>query len=39
LGERAALWIAPDADHVQAFGRHPEEYERRVIEFFDAALR
>lgn len=38
VGERAGLWIAPDAGHTGAFGRHPGEYEERVIAFFDAAL-
>lgn len=37
-GERAGLWVAPDAGHTGAFGRHPGEYEERVIAFFDAAL-
>jgi pimeloyl-ACP methyl ester carboxylesterase len=34
LGNRAALWIAPEAEHVQAFRQYPVEYEQRVIEFF-----
>jgi len=38
VGERALLWVAPDAGHTGAFGRHPGEYEERVIAFFDAAL-
>lgn len=38
VGERALLWIAPDAGHTGAFARHPGEYEERVIAFFDAAL-
>jgi hypothetical protein len=38
LGNRAALWIAPDAEHVQAFHLYPAEYEQRVIEFFDSVL-
>jgi pimeloyl-ACP methyl ester carboxylesterase len=38
LGNRAALWIAPETKHVQAFRQYPGEYEQRVIEFFDAAL-
>lgn len=38
VGERAALWIAPDAPHTGAFSRYPDEYEKRMIAFFDAAL-
>jgi pimeloyl-ACP methyl ester carboxylesterase len=38
LGNRAALWIAPEAEHVQAFHQFPAEYEQRVIEFFDSVL-
>lgn len=36
VGERVRLWVAPDAGHTGAFGRYPEEYEQRVIAFFDA---
>ena len=38
VGERAALWVAPDASHTGSFRRYPDEYEQRVIAFFDAAL-
>jgi len=38
VGERATLWVAPDAPHTGAFSLYPDEYERRVIAFFDAAL-
>lgn len=38
VGARAALWVAPDASHTGAYDRHPEEYEQRVIGFFDAEL-
>ncbi len=38
LGERAELWIAPEAAHTGAFGRYPDEYEQRVVDFFDRAL-
>ncbi|MBN1562435.1 MAG: alpha/beta fold hydrolase [Anaerolineae bacterium] len=38
VGERAALWIAPDAKHTGAFARYPAEYEERVIAFFDGVL-
>ncbi|HSD84574.1 MAG TPA: alpha/beta fold hydrolase [Anaerolineae bacterium] len=39
VGEQATLWVAPGARHTGAFGLYPDEYERRVIAFFDAALR
>jgi hypothetical protein len=38
VGERTTLWIAPGAPHTGAFGLYPDEYERRVIAFFDAAF-
>jgi pimeloyl-ACP methyl ester carboxylesterase len=38
LDGRATLWIAPDAGHTGAFARHPGEYERKVIDFFDASF-
>jgi uncharacterized protein len=38
LGSRASLWIAPDADHTGAFHLDPDEYEQRVIAFFQAEL-
>jgi len=36
LGNRADLWIAAQAEHVQAFNDYPAEYEQRVIAFFDS---
>jgi uncharacterized protein len=36
--DRSRLWIAPEASHTGAFGLYPEEYERRAIAFFAAAL-
>jgi dienelactone hydrolase len=38
LGDRASLWIAPETEHTGALSRYPQEYEQRVIEFFDSAL-
>lgn len=38
LGERSELWVAPDASHTGALSRYPEEYEQRVIGFFDGVL-
>jgi pimeloyl-ACP methyl ester carboxylesterase len=38
LGARAELWVAPDATHTGALNRYPDEYEQRVIGFFDETL-
>jgi hypothetical protein len=38
VGERATLWVAPDVGHTRAFGRYPDEYEQRVVAFFESAL-
>lgn len=38
-GEPKELWVAPGSDHAVARLDHPEEYERRVLAFFDAHLR
>ena len=38
VGERVTMWVAPDAGHTRALSRYPDEYEQRVIAFFDAAL-
>ena len=37
-GEPRALWEAAGAGHTGALDTQPDEYERRVIDFFDAAL-
>jgi len=37
--EPKALWEVPGAGHVGAVTAHPAEYERRVVGFFDRALR
>lgn len=39
LGSRASLWVAPQVEHTRASSRYPQEYERRVIDFFDATLQ
>jgi pimeloyl-ACP methyl ester carboxylesterase len=36
IGGRAALWVAPEAAHTAAAGLYPDEYEQRVIAFFDS---
>ena len=35
----ATLWTLPEAGHTAALTARPREYEQRVIEFFDEALR
>jgi uncharacterized protein len=37
-GDNSTLWELPNAGHVGAIDERPEEYERRVIGFFDRAL-
>lgn len=36
-GNNAALWVVPEADHGEYWQLAPQEYEQRVIEFFEAA--
>jgi hypothetical protein len=36
--EPVELWELPDVDHTAAIRERPEEYERRVVRFFDEAL-
>ena len=38
-GEPKALWTIPEAGHTDGLAARPQEYERRVVGFFDAALR
>lgn len=37
-GQPKTLWLVPDAGHVQNFALHPDEYRRRLTEFFVQAL-
>ena len=37
-GPNASLWSVEDAPHIKAIKTSPEEYEQRVIAFFDEAL-
>lgn len=37
-GPSFEMWTIPESKHVGAFDLHPEEYEDRVIAFFDDAL-
>ncbi len=38
-GEPKESWMAPGSDHAVARLDHPQEYRRRVLEFFDRSLR
>jgi uncharacterized protein len=38
-GDSATLWEIPEAAHMGGQDARPEEYERRVVGFFDEALR
>lgn len=37
-GEPKSLWVIPEATHIDGLSKRPEEYEEKVVEFFDAAL-
>jgi fermentation-respiration switch protein FrsA (DUF1100 family) len=37
--EPKTLWEIPESDHVGGMEARPDEYERRVVGFFDDALR
>lgn len=38
VAPRAEVWIVPGAGHTQGLSRSPEDYEQRVIGFFERAL-
>jgi dienelactone hydrolase len=38
-GENSTLWEIPESTHVGGLEARPEEYERRVVGFFDETLR
>jgi uncharacterized protein len=38
-GDSAELWEIPEAHHMGGIAARPQEYERRVIAFFDRALQ
>ena len=38
IGPSASIWTLPDAPHVGGLKTYPDEYEERVISFFDQAL-
>lgn len=37
-GEPKTLWIIPGAGHISGLSARPEEYEERIVRFFDQAL-
>jgi hypothetical protein len=37
--EQVDVWIAPNASHTGAFQTHPDEWERRVVDFLDDTLQ
>ena len=37
-GDSATLWEIPESGHVGGLKARPEEYERRVVGFFNEAL-
>ncbi len=37
--DKTELWIVPNADHGMAFAVNPEEYEKKVLGFFDKRLQ
>ena len=38
IGPSAEIWAMDDVRHIRGLQSHPEEYERRVVGFFDDAL-
>jgi hypothetical protein len=38
-GDSATLWEIPESRHVGGMAARPAEYERRVVGFFEEALR
>jgi pimeloyl-ACP methyl ester carboxylesterase len=34
----AEIWVAPDSDHREAYKKHPDDYNRRVLAFFEKHL-
>lgn len=37
-GANSSIWEIDDVNHIRGLAGHPEEYEKRVVGFFDAAL-
>jgi len=38
-GEHTSLWVIPEATHCDGPSQRPEEYARRMLEFFDKAFK
>jgi len=36
--EPKSLWIIPEAGHIESISTRPQEYEEKVVEFFDDAM-
>ncbi len=36
--EPKSLWVIPEATHIDGLSKRPEEYEEKIVEFFDGAL-
>lgn len=36
-GNKIEFWAVPDGGHASTFGKHPAEFKRRVLSFFDRA--
>jgi hypothetical protein len=36
VGVRGSLWVVPDVGHTGAFLAYPDEYEKRLIDFFNS---
>jgi hypothetical protein len=37
-GDKGSIWEIPEAQHMQGINTRPQEYEQRVVDFFDDAL-
>ena len=37
-GPNSSIWELRDAQHVRGLATHPEQYEQRVVGFFDSTL-
>ncbi len=38
VGDRGELWVVPESDHIQGLKRAPDEYEQKVVGFFETNL-
>ena len=37
--EPKELWIVPETDHGAIFEKNPEEYQKKILDFFDKAFK